>query len=104
MFRNFPSRMLRSSGRHPPQEFLLQLHFVCHAHSLRVPPDRCTKEAVSSGFLRRVPSPHASRVSEKTSIGQPRPPVKEVLCSLPTTQYAHHYTGLILQQLGCNTL
>src|SRR5829696_5463113 len=58
--------MLPSKGRHPPQEFLLQL-LVCHAHSLRVPPDRCTKKAVTSGYLRRVPSPHASRVSEQNS-------------------------------------
>src|SRR5215212_4566375 len=67
-------------------------------------------------FLRRVTfssrlSPLASRVSEKTSIGQPRPPVKEVLCSLPTAQYAHRYTGQspvsekpVCRKLGCREL
>ena len=37
-------------------------------------------------------------------IGNPRPPVRFVLCSEWSTQPLHLYTGLILRQLACNNL
>jgi hypothetical protein len=42
--------------------------------------------------------------AEQVKKGQPCPPVTKVLCSLSAMQYAKHYTGLILRQLGCNNL